>query len=350
VTGGCGFVGSHVCIHYANKGAEVISFDNLTKHELARTGYDMDAARTYNWELLKKLGVTAVKGDIRNRDELIEAAKGCDYIVHTAAQPAMTISIEAPELDFSTNVLGTFNILEAARKFDIPMVYCSTIHVYGNKINETLVEGETRYLCDPPAIDEQHPVMQGTITPLHASKRSAEIYVQTYLDTYGLKAAVFRLTGLYGPWQFGGEDHGWVANFTIRTIIEKPITIYGTGKQVRDILFVSDVAEAFHAFYRARKPGIYNIGGGFDRSISLIECIRLLEDITGKKPVVNYGPERLGDLRYFVCDISKAKASLGWAPKVYPREGITHLSTWVKENKQLFLEEAQQRQPMHKSL
>lgn len=340
VTGGCGFVGSHACKYYANKGAEAVSFDNLTKHELARTGYVTDAARTYNWNCLKKLGVTLVKGDIRNRNELVEVAKDCDYIVHTAAQPAMTISIEQPDLDFSTNVIGTFNILETARKFDIPIVYCSTIHVYGNKINETLVEGETRYLREPPAIDEQHPVMQGNITPLHASKRSAELYVQTFIDTYRLEAAIFRLTGLYGPWQFGGEDHGWVANFTIRTIIGKPVTVYGTGKQVRDILYVSDVAEAFHAFYTARKPGIYNIGGGFDRSISLIECLRLLEEGTGKKPEIKYGPERLGDLRYFVCDISKAKTSIGWTPKIYPKEGIAKLSTWVKENKQLFIEKA----------
>lgn len=340
VTGGCGFLGSNVCKYYANKGDEAVALDNLTKHELIRTGYVTDAARTYNLDCLKKLGVTFVKGDIRNRHELIKAAEGCDYVVHTAAQPAMTISIEEPELDFTTNVQGTFNVLEVARKLDIPMVYCSTIHVYGNKINEILTEGETRYIRNPPAIDEQHPVMQGTITPLHASKRSAELYVQTFIDTYGLEAAIFRLTGLYGPWQFGGEDHGWVANFTIRTIIGNPITIYGTGKQVRDILYVSDAAEAFHAFYTARKTGIYNIGGGLNCSISLIECLRLIEEITGKKPIIRYGPERLGDLQYFVCDVSKAKTSLGWAPKVYPREGIAKLSTWVKENKQLFMEKA----------
>lgn len=338
VTGGCGFVGSHVCKYYANKGDEVVSFDNLTKHELARTGYLTDAARTYNWDRLKKLGVMLVKGDIRNRDELIKVADDCNYIVHTAAQPAMTISIEDPELDFTTNVLGTLNILDIARKFDIPIVYCSTIHIYGNKINETLTEGETRYIREPPAIDEQHPIMEGTITPLHASKRSAEAYIQVFIDTYGLEAAVFRLTGLYGPWQFGGEDHGWVANFTIRTLLEKPITIYGKGKQVRDILYVSDVVQAFHTFYATKKSGIYNIGGGFDCSISLIECLKLLEEITAKKPIVRYGPNRLGDLQYFVCDISKAKRMLGWNPKVYPKEGIKKLAAWVEENKHLFLD------------
>jgi CDP-paratose 2-epimerase len=336
VTGGCGFLGSYVCEYYANKKAKVVSFDSLTKYELARTGYATEAARSYNWDFLKGLGAGLVKGDIRNLDELLKAADGCDYIIHTAAQPAMTISIESPGLDFSTNVLGTFNVLETARKFDIPVVYCSTIHVYGNKINETLKGEETRYIRDQPTIDEQHSILQGTLTPLHASKRSAEIYVQTYIDTYGLEAAVFRLTGLYGPRQFGGEDHGWVANFTIRTILGKPITIFGTGKQVRDILYASDVAEAFEAFYKARKSGIYNIGGGIECAISLNECLQLIEKITGKKPRVQYEPTRLGDLWYFVCNISKAKESLRWAPKVRPQEGVAKLAGWVEENRNIF--------------
>jgi CDP-paratose 2-epimerase len=337
VTGGCGFIGSHVCEYYRNKGAHVISFDNMTKHELMRTGYATNLARTYNWNFLKELGVTLIKGDIRNIDELLKAARDCDFIVHTAAQPAMTISIESPQLDFSTNVTGTFNILETARRFDIPVVSCCTIHVYGNKINETLKEEKTRYVRTPPTIDETHPIMEGTITPLHASKRSAELYVQAFIDTYDLKAASFRLTGLYGPRQFGGEDHGWVANFTIRTVLGIPVTIYGTGKQVRDILYASDVAEAFHAFYQVKKPGIYNIGGGLSHSISLIECLSLIEEITRKKPVIKYGPSRLGDLQYFVCDISKAKRLLNWAPKVPPRVGVSKLAKWIEENKPLFV-------------
>lgn len=336
VTGGCGFVGSHVCEYFSHKGFEVIAYDNLTKHELVRTGYATDIARTIIVDRLKEHGVNFVKGDTRNHDELFKSAKDCDYLVHTAAQPAMTISMEQPDLDFSTNVLGTFNVLEVARKHDIPLVYCSTIHVYGNMINDTILERETRFVRDPAEISEKHPVMEGTITPLHASKRAAEIYVQAYRDTYGLKAATFRLTGLYGPWQFGGEDHGWVANFAIRTIIGKPITIFGTGKQVRDILYVSDVLKAINAFYNTKSGGVYNIGGGLENSISLIECLRLLEKVTGNKPIVRVGPARLGDLQYFICDFSKAKKMLGWKPEVNPEEGITKLSSWIKMNKQLF--------------
>jgi len=240
VTGGCGFLGSHVCEYYAKKGDEVIAFDNMTKYELMRTGYATEAARNYNWNLLKGLGVKLIKGDVRDYEHLLEVAKGCDFIIHTAAQPAMTISWEDPELDFSTNVRGTFNVLKVAREYKIPIVSCATIHVYGNKINEELKEGKTRYLREPPEIDEQHPVMEGVLTPLHVSKRAAELYVQTFIDTYKLKAASFRLTGLYGPNQFGGEDHGWVANFAIRAVLGKPINIYGSGKQVRDILYAKD--------------------------------------------------------------------------------------------------------------
>jgi CDP-paratose 2-epimerase len=336
VTGGCGFLGSHVCEFYIKHGNSVVAFDNLTKHELKRSGYNVEAAREHVLNFLKILGVKVVKGDIRNKDELLRASKDCDYIVHTAAQPAMTISIENPELDLTTNVIGTFNILEAARKYDIPVVICSTIHVYGNKINETLKEGETRFLREPPIIDENHPVMEGTITPLHASKRAAELYVQTFIDTYGLKAAVFRLTGLYGPRQFGGEDHGWVANFTIRTILEKPITLFGTGKQVRDILYATDAVRAFDAFYKTQASGIYNIGGGMERAISLMECINIIEKIVGKKAEIKYAPKRKGDLWYFVCDITKAKEKLGWQPEVTNETGIKKLAEWVEDNIEIF--------------
>lgn len=336
VTGGCGFLGSHTCEYYAKKGDEVISFDNMTKYELAKTGYAAEAARNYNWNFLKGLGVNLVKGDIRDYDKLKEVAKECDFIIHTAAQPAMTISVEDPDLDFSTNILGSLNILKVAREYKIPIVSCATIHVYGNKINEELKEGETRYLREPAEIDEQYPVMGGTLTPLHVSKRAAELYVQTFIDTYKLESASFRLTGLYGPNQFGGEDHGWVANFAIRTVLDKPINIYGNGKQVRDILYARDAVLAFDAFYQNRKSGIYNIGGGSKTAISLIECIELLKKITGKKIKVNFCPDRLGDLRYFVCDISKAKKNLNWEPKILPKEGISNLVNWIKENINLF--------------
>lgn len=336
VTGGCGFLGSHVCEYFNMMKEKVISIDNLTKHELGRTGYKLKSTRLYNWKFLKEIGVRTIKGDIRDKEMVEEVARDCDYIVHTAAQPAMSISIEMPELDFTTNVVGTYNLLEAARKFDIPLVHCSTIHVYGNKLNETLKEDEKRYVRDPPAIGEDHPILQGKVTPLHASKAAAEIYVQSYTDTYGLEAAVFRLTGMYGPRQFGSEDHGWVANFVIRTLLGLPIKIFGTDKQVRDILYATDAAAAFEAFHRRRVSGIYNIGGGIERAISLRECLELITEITGLKPKIERREKRSMDLWYFVCDITKAKEKLGWEPKVSNREGLEKLIFWVEENKKMF--------------
>jgi CDP-paratose 2-epimerase len=248
----------------------------------------------------------------------------------------MTISIENPELDLTTNVVGTVNVLEAARVFKIPVVSCATIHVYGNRINNELAEGRKKYIRKPLALDEDYPILTGTVTPLHASKASADIYVKTYIDTFKLKAASFRLTGLYGPRQFGGEDHGWVANFCIRAIMGLPITIYGSGKQVRDILYAQDAVSAFDAFFRNPRPGTYNIGGGRENMISLLESIELISAILNKKLKIKFGVERLGDLKYFVCDIKKAKKYLGWTSKVRPREGIKRLIIWIKENRELF--------------
>lgn len=338
VTGGCGFLGSHVCEFYIKQGHEVTSYDNMTKHELARTGFAADSARNYNWEYLKGLGVRMIRGDIRNAENLIDSARGTHYIVHTAAQPAMTISWEEPLLDLSTNVEGTFNVLETARKLKVPVAGCATIHVYGNKINETLTENASRYVRNPEGIDENHPTLEGTLTPLHASKASAEIYLKTYIDTYGLEAASFRLTGIYGIRQFGGEDHGWVANFAIRSVLKWPITIFGTGKQIRDIIYATDVCEAFDAFYKTRKSGVYNIGGGQGTAVSLLECIEILADMNGTRPDVTFGPERHGDLRYFVCDIAKANKELGWTPRVLPRDGIGRLVAWIGENKEYFIQ------------
>jgi CDP-paratose 2-epimerase len=336
VTGGCGFLGSHVCEFYRQKGAEVIAYDNMTKTELARTGFAVESARNHNTEFLRGIGVAVVKADIRNFEELLDHASGCDYIVHTAAQPAMTISWEDPRLDITSNVLGTFNVLETARQLKIPVASCATVHIYGNEINNRLTEAETRYVKKPVAIPETHPTLEGTLTPLHASKAACDTYVKVYIDTYKLEAASFRLTGIYGTRQLGGEDHGWVANFAIRSVMGWPLTVFGTGKQVRDIIYATDICEAFDAFYRARKPGVYNIGGGPGTMLSLLECIDIIEQINGKRPEVRFEPDRHGDLRYFVCNIAKAKKAFGWKPKIKPRKGIEKLIRWINENRGVF--------------
>jgi len=336
VTGGCGFLGSHVCEYYINKGDEVIAYDNMTKHELLRTGFAAEEARDYNLKYLRDIGVKHVKADIRNFEDLIDSASGCDYIIHTAAQPAMTISWEDPLLDITTNVNGTFNVLETARKLNVPVAVCATVHIYGNEINNELEENEKRYIRNPAAIGEDYPTLGGTITPLHASKASADIYTRVFTETYGVEAASFRLTGIYGTRQFGGEDHGWVANFAIRSILKWPLTIFGAGKQVRDIIYATDVCRAFDAFYRERKPGIYNIGGGTKTAISLLDCIEIINQINGVECEVDFMPDRHGDLRYFVCDIGKAEKNLGWKPEVSAEEGITNLIGWIKDSIHVF--------------
>ncbi len=335
VTGGCGFLGSHVCELFREKDWNVISFDNMTKYELQRTGYGTEATRDYNWNYLKSIGVTMVKGDIRNLEHLLDRSEGCDYIIHTAAQPAMTISWEDPELDFSTNVLGTFNVLEVARKRKIPVVNTSSIHVYGNSINASLSENDTSYTRDPAEIPETHPVMVGEISPLHASKMSAEHYVRAYTDMYGVKAATFRFTGIYGERQFGGEDHGWVANFAIRSVFGLPLRIFGTGKQTRDILHARDGAMSYLNFFQKQIPGVYNIGGSSPHKISLLECIQLIGEILGCKQELIFEKERPGDMRYFVCDISEAR-KFGFNPTILPKEGVTRLLNWIRANKSVF--------------
>lgn len=234
------------------------------------------------------------------------------------------------------NALGTLNVLEAARARGIPVASCSSIHVYGTGVNDSLTEGPTRYLRQPAAIDESHPLLTGHLTPLHASKRTGEVYAEAYARTYGLKAATFRYTGIYGPRQFGGEDHGWAANFAIRLLTGRPIRIFGTGKQTRDILYASDAAQAFLDYATRPVPGTYNIGGGAANTISLLECVKALEDITGRKAEVTFEPERPGDLRYFVSDTRKAEAAFGFTSRVRPEEGLRKLTDWIRASIALF--------------
>lgn len=336
VTGGCGFLGSHVCEFFKNKGWSVISVDNMTKYELNRTGFIADDARKYNWNFLKSIGVELIKDDVKNYESMLEYSKDVDFIIHTAAQPAMTISWEDPDLDFVTNTLGTFNMLKVARERDIKIVTCASVHVYGNSINDDLIPGNNKWIREEVGISEIEKIATGNLSPLHASKCSGDLYTKAFIDSFKLKAASFRLTGIYGTRQFGGEDHGWVANFVIRAVTGRQINIFGNGWQVRDIIYAEDVCEAFLKFYEAEKYGIYNIGGGEKTMISLLNSIDIISKILGKKINVNFDDDRFGDLRYFVCNISKAKSELNWNPKILPENGIKRLAVWVQENLEIF--------------
>jgi CDP-paratose 2-epimerase len=345
ITGGAGFVGSHVAEYYAKKDDEVIVFDNLSRAELL--GYETSNAM-YNWNYLKRYdNIELIKGDIRDAENIKDAAKNADVIIHTAAQTAVTTSLEDPRTDFEINALGTFNVLEAARmsKNNPCVIFCSTNKVYGDNVNKIPVrEKERRYeFADKRykgGIPEDFPTDLCEHTPYGCSKFAGDIYVQDYARRNEIDAAVFRMSCIYGTRQFGVEDQGWVAWFTIATLIYKPITIYGDGKQVRDVLYVTDLVTAFDTFVQKRDEihhGVYNIGGGAENTMSLLELLNILEDLTGKRSKITFDEWRPSDQKVYISDITKAKRELEWSIEVSPKQGVKKLVEWVEENKKLFL-------------
>jgi len=342
VTGGGGFVGSHVAEFYALRGHNVIVFDNLSRAKLLNKQW-MDSS--YNWTYLGKYSsIRRVKGDVRNLNQLEAVMEDVDAVVHTAAQTAVTSSLSDPITDFEVNALGTLNVLEAIRrsKRDISFVGCSTNKVYGSNINSiSIVEMNGRYAFAPEyskGIPEEFPIDHCQHTPYGCSKLAADIYIQDYAQIYGLRAASFRMSCIYGERQIGVEDQGWLVWFTVATILEKPITIYGTGKQVRDVLYVSDLVAAFDSFLRGNgRSGVFNIGGGSEFTLSLIELLEMVEKLTNKKPLVRFSDWRPSDQKVYISDISKAREQLSWKPSIAPSEGVRRLVAWVQENKEFFL-------------
>ena len=337
VTGGAGFIGSHVAEHYAKKGNNVIVFDNLSRAELLGKSV---GEPNYNWNYLKNnySNVELVKGDTRNFDELKFPSKDVAVIFHTAAQTAVTASLIDPRTDFEINAIGTFNVLEAARLKDAALVYCSTNKVYGENVNAILVEEQEKRYCFADekysdGIPEAFSIDSCGHSPYGCSKLAADLYVQDYARTYGLKTGIFRMSCIYGERQFGVEDQGWVAWFLIATLTNKPITIYGDGKQVRDILYVTDLVGAYDCFIESKlKHGIFNMGGGPEKSISLLELVDLLKESTGISPRISFADWRTSDQKVYISNISKAKDLLNWAPKVNPRDGIAKLQKWASSN------------------
>lgn len=335
ITGGAGFVGSHAAEYFAKMGNEVVCYDNLSRAELLKNGA-IDTL--YNWNYLENIkNIMLIKGDVRQLGALKDAAKGADVIIHTAAQTAVTTSVIDPVTDFEVNALGTFNVLEAARACGANhVIYCSTNKVYGDNVNSIeVIEKEKRYTFSDKfskGIPESFPTDLCEHTPYGCSKFTGDIYCQDYGRLYGLKTGVFRMSCIYGTRQFGVEDQGWVAWFAIATVLGKPITIYGDGKQVRDILYVEDLIRAYEAFIKKNISAIFNMGGGVENTISLIELLETLEKLTGKTSKLNYADWRPSDQKVYISDIAKAKNDLGWSPKINPLYGITALIEWVKKS------------------
>lgn len=336
VTGGAGFIGSHVAETYARDGHDVIVFDNLSRATLLKKEiFDP----LYNWNYLAQYeNIRRVKGDVVNRNDLEQALDDVDVVVHTAGQTAVTTSVVEPAEDFATNVIGTFNVLETARQASKKpaIIFCSTNKVYGENVNSiTIAEEAQRYrFADPDfknGIPETFPIDLCEHTPYGCSKLSGDLYMQDYAHLYGLKIGVFRMSCIYGTRQMGVEDQGWVAWFTIAAIEGKPITIYGDGKQVRDVLYVEDLVEAYNAFLCSdRQHGVYNTGGGATFTLSLLELLALLEEHLGTVCQVSYRDWRPSDQKVYISDIRKLQHELGWTPKISPEEGVSRLVEWVK--------------------
>jgi CDP-paratose 2-epimerase len=341
VTGGAGFIGSHVAEHYAKEGSEVIVLDNLSRVEIL--GRKMGDP-IYNWNYLKNnyRNIKLIKADIRNFEEVKAISKDVDAIVHAAAQVAVTTSLSDPRIDFEINAFGTFNVLEAARLNDAALIFCSTNKVYGENVNKIPVKEEEKRYCFADekyrnGIPETFPIDLTGHSPYGCSKLAADIYVQDYAYTYGLKTGVFRMSCIYGERQFGVEDQGWISWLTIATLTGKPITIYGDGKQVRDVLYVGDLMDAFDKFLNSKlKHEVFNIGGGPKNTLSLLELLEMLKRMSGVNPKVSFAEWRPADQKVYISNINRAKTSLSWEPKTSPENGVKRLVNWVSNNIELF--------------
>jgi CDP-paratose 2-epimerase len=340
ITGGAGLVGSHCAEFYAKGKNEVIVLDNLMRSKIF--GYDKDSVE-FNWNYLKQFkNIKLIKGDVRNVKDVNKAlGKGVDVVIHTAGQPGVPSSVRMPLEDFSINAFGTLNVLEAARKKskDTVIIYCSTNKTFGENVDKlALVEKEKRYTFkDVPGVNETMPTDLTGHTPYGVSKLVGDLYVQEYSYIYKMRTCVFRMSCTYGTRQFGFEDQGWVAWFIIATLFNKPITIYGNGKQVRDMLNAQDLVDAFNRFIHSDlKQGLFNIGGGPDNTISLLEFLDELEVLTGKRPKINFADWRPSDQKVYITDTSKVEKALKWKINIPVKEGIRQLTQWVRENESYF--------------
>jgi len=336
ITGGAGFVGSNLADYFLKKGHEVIVFDNFM-----RNGVD----KNVKWlEETHKKGLSVVKDDVRDFNALENVCEDVDVIFHTAAQVAVTTSVNNPREDFEINALGTFNVLEAARNSNTNpiIIYTSTNKVYGNNVNKIpLVEKETRYEFTDSnfkkGISEDFPADANEHTPYGCSKYTGDIYMRDFHDIFGLRTVTFRMSCIYGLHQYGNEDQGWVAHFVISSVLKKPLVLYGNGKQVRDVLFIDDLVKAFELAIEninKTKGKAYNIGGGSENTISLLELLDMLKKF-GLKPEYSFDDWRTADQKVYISDIRKA-GEFGWKPQISPKEGVTKLFQWVNGNKNLF--------------
>jgi CDP-paratose 2-epimerase len=335
VTGGAGFIGTNYVSRLIQRRELVTVYDNLSR---------MGAPRNVTW-LQETYGVESFRlivGDLRDASLLTSASRDADIIAHLAGQVAVTTSVDHPREDFEINALGTFNLLEAARLSgrNPIILYASTNKVYGGMVDVAIEEKSTRYeyIDQPFGMPETYPL--DFHSPYGCSKGSGDQYMRDYARIYELPTVVFRQSSIYGPRQFGIEDQGWMAWLIIAAVIGAPITIYGNGKVVRDMLFVADLLNAYDAAIEnidIAAGQVYNVGGGPENTISIWkEFGPELERLLGCSIPVSWNDSRPGDQLVYISDIRKAKLDLGWKPKVGILEGIQRLFDWINANKSLF--------------
>jgi CDP-paratose 2-epimerase len=343
ITGGAGFVGSHAAEYFAARKHRVVIIDNLMRSHIFGS---KSKSVEYNWEYLKTLkGIVAEKQDVRDEAAMNKIFKRekPDVVIHTAGQPGVRFSLEDPMADFTINATGTMVVLEAMRAVNPKgkFIFTSTNKVYGDRVNDLPIKSsKLRYgFKTSKGIDENFGVDLTGHTPYGVSKLAADLYVQDYAYAHGLNSTVFRMSCIYGTRQFGFEDQGWLAWFTIKCLQNNPVTIFGDGKQIRDVLWVGDLVAAFDAYIQSGKKlsgEVFNIGGGNANTLSLLELVDHLRNITQKPLKVKFEDWRKFDQKVYVSDISKAAKVLGWKPKIEVSEGIKRLVTWVNANPKLF--------------
>jgi CDP-paratose 2-epimerase len=327
ILGGAGFVGANLASRLLSQGEAVRVVDNLSRHGVER-----------NLQWLRdryEAQLDFRRQDVRDASAVREALRDASEVFHLAGQVAITHSFCDPVFDFDVNVRGTLNVLETLR--DIaeppPLYFTSTSKIYGMS-DLPLRESAKRYHLDAP--DQVWGFSEATQlefhTPYGCSKGAADQYVLDYARSFGLRAVVFRTSCIYGPRQFGTEDQGWLAHFLKRSLAAEPITIYGNGKQVRDVLFVDDLMDAF-ALARTRVDELsgepFNLGGGPNHTLSLLELVEMITELTGQAPRIDFAPERAGDQRYYVSDTRRFTTATGWAPATDVRKGLRELYLWL---------------------
>ncbi len=341
VTGGAGFIGANLADRLARDGQDVLVFDAL-----ARPG----VARNLDW--LKRRHprrVSAVVADIRDESAVRDAAMRCSAVFHLAAQVAVTTSLAAPMDDFDVNVRGTLHVLEALRRRAdqsrrgadrVPLVFASTNKVYGDLHGIPLSDAGGAWLPTDPAlrgagVGEAHPL--DFYTPYGCSKGAADQYVLDYARCFGLPACAMRMSCIYGPRQMGTEDQGWLAHFLISALDGRPISLYGDGRQVRDVLYVDDAVEAYLRA-AARMDTVagqaFNLGGGPANAVTLLEVLAAIEAATGRRPLTRFDAWRPGDQRYFVADTRRVRAALDLPPALPWRDGLGRLARWLQAERE----------------